>query len=205
MNELLEGCVYRLGSVVYISGYEGYILEGDMSDTDRTVIDLGCRRVLRLCCGKAYLILMNYNSIRFKEFSGEGNKLRDILSEMGITAKIKTGHSGYKRAWEHSICKGANCSMRGIFSKYGYALQERIWADCWEYDFRMCLFNPGWVKIGGVDTDWFCTPAWVLDDVLGKGTKLIRRALAEPVDISEEKYRRALKDAELDEKLFMGW
>ena len=204
MNEILEGRVYWLVNVMDIPGYQGYILEGDWCSGDgRTVIDLGLRRVLKLCCGKAYLILVNNHSMRFKEFSGEGNKLREMLAEMGVAARTKTGYSKGKGAWEYAIFKGANCSIKGIFSKYGYAVQERIWADCWEHDFKMSLFNPGWVKIGGVDADWFCTPTWVLDDVMDKGSELIRRALTGPVDISEEEYRRALGDAGLEESLFM--
>ena len=203
MNELLEGRVYRLDGVMKIAGYQGYILEGGFSFSGNAVIDLGHRRVLKLCGEKAYLILVDNHSMRFKEFTGEGNKLRDMLSEMGVRAKTNTGYSGYKGAWKYAICNGRNCSMRGIFSKYGYAVQERIWADCWEHDFKMCLFNPGWVRIGGVDVDWFCTPAWVLDDVMDKGSELIRRALTGPVDVSEEECRRALEDAGLDESLFM--
>jgi hypothetical protein len=206
MINLLEGYVYRLGSVMDIPGYQGFILKDDISyGPDDAVIDLGLRRILNLHCKKAYLILVNNNAIRIEEFSGKNNKLSNMLAEMGIKAKTKAGYSKGKNAWHYAICKGPNCSMRGIFSKYGYAVQERIWADCWEYNFKMHLFNPGWVKIGGVDADWFCTSNWVLDDVIDKGSDLIRKALIEPVDISEEKFRKALKKAGLEENLLMGW
>ena len=207
MNELLEGKVYRLGSVMEITGYQGYILmeEDSYTGKDSTVIDLGLRRRLNIPYKKACLILVNNHAARFKEFSGKDNNLREILSDIGIRAKTKAGYSKGKNAWHYAIGKGADCSMRGIFGKCGYAVQQSIWADCWEYDFNMCLFNPGWLRIGGVNTQWFSTCRWVLDDVIGKGAELIRTALANEVDISEEKYRRLLKKAGLDESLFMGW
>ena len=205
MNELLEGNVYRLGSVMEITGYQGYILmeEDAYTGKDSTVIDLGLRRKLIIPYTKAYLILVNNHVSRAKEFSGKNNKLSTILSDMGINAKTKAGYSKGKNAWHYAIGKGPNSSVKGIFGKYGYAVQEKIWADCWEFDFSMRLFNPGWVRIGGVNTDWLSTSHWVLDDVMDKGSKLIRTALTKEVDISEEKYRKVLKKAGLEESLFM--
>ena len=204
MTKVWEGQIYRLDGVMDIPGYQGFILmNGSLLEPDYAVIDLGHRRILELHCSNSYLILVSNHAIRVQEISGKNNKLSRMLAGMGIRAKTNAGYSKGKNAWHYAIGKGPACSMKGIFSKYGYAVQDRIWADCWEYDFKMSLFNPGWVKIGGVDTNWFTTPNWVLDDVIGKGSDLIRKALTEPVDISEEKFRKALKKAGLDESLFM--
>lgn len=195
MTKAIRGYAYTLDAVLELDGYRAYILEDCDSDLDEPYsIDLGMRRILRLTSDKAYLILESRSDLIIEELEQKEIKLADHLRNKGIKCRTvanynKGNYAGWRPMWKQALN-----GRSAIFSENGYALQSRIWADCFEYSFDLVILRPGWLKIGGEDICLIDT-GWILEDLLHDAKSFISKVLTEQTDITEEEYYRELTSA----------
>ena len=195
MTKIYKGFAYRLGAVVEIEGYRAYLLAGRSSDYEEPFrIDLGRRRVLNLCSEEAYLILESREELIIRKLDQKEIKLTGYLRDDGLKCRIVANYTGgqytsYCPMWKYAL-NGGNA----IFSENGYAIQSRIWADCWEHSFDMVIFKPDWLKVGGEEI-CVISANMVLDDLVCEIEDFITRVLSEQTDITEEEFYMELTSA----------
>ncbi|MCR5060053.1 MAG: hypothetical protein K6A80_03360 [Saccharofermentans sp.] len=192
MTGILKGYAYTLDAVLTIDGYRAFIFEDRNAGFDeQCIIDLGMRRILKAPREGAYLILESNSELIFEKLEQKEIKLVDHLRSKGIKCRSAANYSkGHYTGWR-PMWKQALNGRSAIFSENGYALQNRIWADCFEYSFDLAILRPGWLKIDGEDICLIDT-GWILCDLLHGADDFISRVLMEQTDITEEEYYREL-------------
>ena len=162
-------------------------------------IDFGMRRVLKVKCLTAFLILAGAGEIKKIELESPKTNLRTLLIGQGYKPELKADYRKYRDAWKHAIgCDCFNYAITGIFTEHGYAIQRKLWADCWEHTVEAGIVTPGWIKIDGRNITGVGADLVASDVFQHFGDRLIR-ALEEPVDITGDQLQKYLKDAGLED------
>ncbi len=200
-NEMtrVEGTVYKLDKVLQIEGFRGFIVEaGSDCYPSKKKVNLGVRRIIRTGYYPLYLVLAGEQEIKIYPLDDDENDIRSILQDKGYKVSLKADYRKYQGAWEHAIGKGFNYGLGGVFTEYGYAVQEKLWADCWEHSLEMKFVKHGMLKIEGHEIQEIKIEL-VLTDVYDKGRDLIIKSLSQPNDITGKQLAGYLKDSGLEE------
>ena len=195
----VEGTVYRLDKVIQIEGFRGFIVEeGNDHHPSKRKVNLGMRRIIRTHYYPLYLVLAGEQEIDIYPLDDDENDIRSILQDKGYEVTLKADYRKYQGAWEHAIGIGFDCGFYGVFTENGYAVQEKLWADCWEHSLEMKFVKPGMLKIEGHDIQEVKIEL-VLADVYDKGRELIIKALLQPNRMTGKQLAGYLKDSGLEE------
>ena len=207
MNKILKGNAYDLAKLISIEGYEGFILESGASrwECEETkyeapyLYDLGMRRILKIYRSKVYLILVGRSEVLIWELESTDCKISDFLRKKGykcrIIAEYRRESSRLHAAWEFALHE-----RWAIFSKNGYALQYKGWADYTFYQFELTILKKGWMVIDGHDIERF--HMWnVMEDIMGRTEGLIEKTLCEPQALTGEMLADLIKNVGLAEEI----
>lgn len=194
----LEGTVYRLDKVMNIEGFRGFIVETEKdSHPVRRKVHLGMRRIFHTYY-PVYLVLAGEQEINIYPMNDDENDIRSILQAEGYKVTLKADYLKYQGAWENAIGSGFDYGFTGVFTENGYAVRERLWADCWEHSLEMKFVKPGMLNIEGHDIREIRIEL-VLTDVYDKGRELIIKALSKPNSMTGKQLVGYLKDSGLED------
>lgn len=208
MDKILKGNAYDLAKLISIEGYEGFILESGKTrwncwDREEPEVpylyDLGMRRILKICRSEVYLILVGKSEVLIWKLEPTGCKISDFLRKKGhkcrIIAEYRRESSSLHTAWEFALHE-----RWAIFSKNGYALQYKGWADYTFYQFELIVLKKGWMVIDGHDIESF--HMWnVMENIMDKAESLIEKTLCEPQVLTGKMLADLIQNAGLAEEM----
>jgi hypothetical protein len=195
--------VFELDKVIKVEGFKAYLqVCGEECffgiPTYNMEIDLGIRRILKLRCLEVFLMLVGAGEIKRIRLEPPKTNLRALLIAQGYKPELKADYRKYQGAWKHAIgWECLNCSITGIFTEHGYAIQRKIWADCWVHMVEVGIVTSGWLRIDGHNIIEVRADL-VSSDVFDHFSYRIIKALEEPVDITGVQLLQCLKDAGLE-------
>lgn len=206
MDKLLEGYAYDLEQLIRIDGYRGFLLEGGSWQYDEPCLyDLGMRRILKSYRSEMRLVLVGKEEMRMLELA-HGCKVSDFLRERGYKCSMiaeygcRTGKDGKHYGWHGQTWKRALNERRAIFSKNGFALQYKGWADYTFYQFELYILKKEWVMAEGIDIESF--QLWnVTEDIMEKAEALIKKALTGRINVTGRELADALKAVGLEDEI----
>ena len=193
----------ELDKVIHVEGYKAFLQVCGCEyfaglPSYNMEIDLGMRRVLKVKCLTAFLILVGPREIRKIELESPKTNIRALLIAEGYKPELKADYRKYRDAWKHAIgCNCFNYAITGIFTDHGYAIQRKLWADCWEHTVEVGIVTPGWLRIDGHSITGAAADL-VLSDVFDHIGGRLARSLEEPVDITGGQFQEFLKIAGLE-------
>lgn len=195
----VEGTVYKLDKVMQIEGFRGFIVKtGNDPRPSKKKVNLGMRRIISTCYYPLYLVLAGEQEINIYPLDDDENDIRSLLQDKGYKVTLKADYRKYQGAWEQAIGMGFDYGIVGVFTENGYAVRERLWADCWEHSLEMKFVRPGMLNIEGHDIQEIRIEL-VLTDVYDKGRELIIKALSKPNSMTGKQLVGYLKDSGLED------
>jgi len=200
-NEMtrVEGTVYKLDKVMQIEGFRGFIVKtGNDPRPSKKKANLGMRRIISTCYYPLYLVLAGEQEINIYPLDDDENDIRSLLQDKGYKVTLKADYRKYQGAWKQAIGMGFDYGIGGVFTENGYAVREKLWADCWEHSLEMKFVRPGMLNIEGHDIQEIRIEL-VLTDVYDKGRELIIKALSKPNSMTGKQLVGYLKDSGLED------